>query len=181
MKIKTYLIIGVALIAFTSCEDVLNNLGATFESDYYTYQMIVPPSKAGDTLSQSVDIKSDFNDVLKQKGYANDSVQDVYLTDVQIDVNDQSMVTNLDAIKSVKISMSSDSYPEKVVAEKENNLKSATQLPLTLPQVNIANYLKEVSYKVNLQGIIGQDMNSILVINVKIKYKVDLKLAVSQQ
>ena len=132
-------------------------------------------------MSQTIAVKSDFQDLLKEKGYADATVQDVYLTDVQIDVNDQSQVSNLDAIESVKLSLSSGAYPEKPVAEKENTEKGLTQMPLTLPKVDIAGYLQEDSYNIKVQGVIGEDITSLLAINVKIKFRVDLKLSVPKE
>ena len=59
-------------------------------------------------------------------------------------------------------------------------MSDSTQMALIIPDINVSDYMQDNDYKIKIQGMLRDNIENILAVTVKIKYKLDLVMSLQQ-
>jgi hypothetical protein len=178
MKIKRFFVLMVIGWAFfTSCEELeglLDEFGATVETDYYEVDLVIPPAPSGIEVSVHNLIQSDLDDVLAQKGFPGATINTIKVLDASLLVTENSPIDNLDAIETVRNGISTEALPEAIIASCKNTTPGAVELPMDTPDTDLSDYMVNDEYTLTTYGMLKENTTDTLCIRGKIRYQLSL-------
>ena len=183
MKAKGVLlgiILGVIAIGlFTSCEELdglLEDIGVTLTTDYYEMEFIIPPAPAGIPVEMMTTMEANLDEVITSNGYNNATVNSVEVEDAIMGVTEKSNVSNLNAIDTLSISVSTDQLSETAIAHCKNTIIDAETLSLETRSVNVNSYIESEQYNLITYGMLKESLTDTLWLTARIRYKVKLTI-----
>jgi hypothetical protein len=164
---------GLMLVSFSSCEDLLNQIGVTINSDYTYVDFNVNPDKAG-TFFETVDVEeSNLDSIIEAEGQNIGELNSVKIKDAGIQVTDNG---NLDAFESFKITIEAAGKDPVTVAEVTTVPDGISEIALTKEAVDLSEYLKSDQYTIKVKTVLDQDLETQRSMRAKVRFEIKVGL-----
>ena len=158
------------MISMSSC-DILNDLvDLTFTTHEKTIDFTVNPTEAGPHTFVERILQSDIQAEIEENGGSMDNLRDITIKEAELE-----MVTpgqNLDPFESVRVYIKSENHAEVLVGSVENINDGQLQVNLNVTEESLMEILQDDEYTVRVEGVLSDDIVTILELVVKIKYEV---------
>jgi hypothetical protein len=176
MKTMGILLMGiVAMILFTSCEELTNMLdefGMTVNTEYYEVDLLIPPAPAGTEMTVQHVMENDIEQTLQSEGYGNATIKGIKVIDASIKVQENSQVSTLNAIESVISNISTNNLPAVTLLTCTNNQPDASSLPMESDAADVSNFMQNSEYNLATLGRLKETLSDTLRIQILIKYQI---------
>lgn len=163
--------------AFTACDGLFNNTGLSIYSDYSKITLNVPQSAEGEYIFSEELLTSDIDSIIGVVNADYSSIESIILTEVKAEISgNENGELNYEAFSSVKVAISTDILPEKVIAEITDIPVDADELTLNLQNTDVTEYLDAEKYYVSSYAVLNKNLENPMDILVKLRYKITLGL-----
>ena len=163
-------VFALLMISMGSCE-VLNDLvDLTFTTHEKTIDFTVNPTEAGPHTFVERILQSDIQAEIEENGGSMDNLRDITIKEARLE-----MITpgqNLDPFESVKVYIKSENHAEVLVGSVENINNGQLQVNLNVTGESLMDILQDEEYTVRVEGVLSDEIVTILELAVKIKYEV---------
>jgi hypothetical protein len=170
---------GMILLS-TGCEEMnsmLDQFGVRINSDYYEFELAIPPAPAGIGINMDILMQSDIDKILADYGDASASVEKVVVSEAYIEVMDKSPVRNLNAVGSITTKLSTDELAEITIGTIYYKTADAEQLPMEIADADITNYVETAEYRLINYGVLRETTSDTLWLRARLKYELHLNVA----
>ncbi|MCG8697941.1 MAG: hypothetical protein MI922_07800 [Bacteroidales bacterium] len=177
---KSALFLGVlAAILFTSCEDLMNQLGVDIESDVYEAELIIPATNDSVFVVSQIIATDDINAILEEKGYDETAIVNyIEIKEATVEVMKDSPIEDLSAIDDGSAAISSDSKSKQTVCSMVNNGAEVTKVAFTVDSdIDVEGYLSDSELEYELTGNLNKPLEDDLKLIVKIKFGLNVNAA----
>lgn len=158
------------MISMVSC-DILNDLvDLTFTTHEKTIEFTVNPLEAGLYTFVEKILQSDIQAEIEENGGSIDNLRDITIKEAKLEMLTPGQ--NLDAFESVRVYIESENHDEMLIGSVENINDGRLQVNLNVTEESLKEILEDEEYIVRVGGVLSDDVETILDLAVKIKYKV---------
>ncbi len=160
---------------FTGCDDLFDGSGLSLNSNYSNMELSVPQSPAGEYIFIEELLPTNIDDAINETNADYSSIKSIILIEATAEIlNNENEELNYDAFSSVKVAISTDGLPEKVIAEITEIPDEADELVMDLQNTDVTEYLDAEKYFVTAYAVLDKDIETPMNILVKLRYKITL-------
>lgn len=173
----------IAGLLTTSCEELENmfdEFGVKVNSEYYTVELAIPPAPAGMQVYVHTLMQSDLDQIIEEYGDATATLQKVEVTEAYIEVMDRSKVKDLNAVKSVTTTLSTENLTEVTIASVINDAREAIMLPMEIHETDITDYVDTEEYILTNYGELQETLTDTLWVRGKMRYQLTLNVTTTE-
>jgi len=164
---------GFLLIAVSACENLLDKVGVTINSDYTQVDFTVNPDQAG-TYSEVVRVvDSDLDSLIEAEGQNIGEINSVKIKDAFIQVMDGG---NLDPFESFLITLEAPGKSVVTVAEVTSVSAGLTEITLINEEVDLTDYLESDQYTIKVKTVLDQDLETPRLLRAKVRFEIKVGL-----
>lgn len=172
---KTIRIIIMALIiaSFSGCEELMDQFGINFKSDYYAFNFTIDPEEAtiGDFKFKEKVYMSDLDSILDENDLDKDNLKSVELHELTLEIVNPNTDINFDMVEHFELYILSGSHPELLVAEVSSVPTGTRVLTFLILDKELKKYLDEDSYTIKLMGELNDIPAEIVEVEGKLRFK----------
>jgi hypothetical protein len=159
--------------AFSACEDLLNKVGVTINSDYTTIDFTVNPDQAGAYFETVQVVDSDLDSLIEAEGQNIGELNSVKIKEAGIQVMDGG---NLDPFESFLITLEAPGKAVVTVAEVMSVSAGLTEIPLVNEEVDLTDYLESDQYTIKVKTVLDQDLETPRMLRAKVRFAIKVGL-----
>lgn len=115
-------------------------------------------------------LQSDIQAEIEENGGSIDNLRDITIKEAKLEMLTPGQ--NLDAFESVRVYIESENHDEMLIGSVENINDGRLQVNLNVTEESLKEILEDEEYIVRVGGVLSDDVETILDLAVKIKYKV---------
>jgi hypothetical protein len=167
LKLKTVLLLLLAIVVISSCENLLD---FTFETDYSRVDFIVNPEEAGNYAESYTMLSTDLDSIIREEGHSLADLESVKLHAASAEVI--SPGGNFDPVGSITIIIEATGLPAIKLASKDNVPDGLTFSTLDIYKDELKDYLKAKSYKLTIKLFLDEYLVDPMTIRAELKYKI---------
>ncbi|MBN1414772.1 MAG: hypothetical protein JW973_06705 [Bacteroidales bacterium] len=165
---------GLLLFILLGCEEILDKIGVTINSDYTYIDFTVNPDKAGTYSETFVIIESDLDSIIEAEGQNIGELNSVKIKDASVRVVDEE--GNLDPFESFVLTLEAPGKAAIKVAEVTAVPTGITEIPLIQEETDLSDYLKSDQYTVKVKAVLDQDLETHRNMQAKVRYEIKVGL-----
>ena len=169
----SFLIITSMLFTVFACEDLLNKVGVTINSDYTTIDFTVNPDQAGTYFETVQVVDSDLDSLIEAEGQNVGEVNSVKIKDASIQVMDGG---NLDPFESFLLTLEAPGKAVVTIAEVTSVSTGLTEIALINEEVDLTDYLKSDQYTIKVKTVLDQDLETPRNLRAKVRFEIKVGL-----
>ena len=164
---------GLILFAFSGCEELLDKIGVTINTDYTEFDFTVNPDQAG-TYAETVEIvDSDLDSLIEAEGQDMGELNSVKIKDATIQVMGEG---NLDPFESFLMTIEAPGKEKITIAEVATVPTGLTEMPLTKEEADLSDYLKSDQYTIKVKTVLDQDLEVHRNMQLSVRYEIKVGL-----
>jgi hypothetical protein len=163
----------IVLLAFSGCEELLNKIGVTLNSDYTDIDFTVNPDKAGTYMETIEIVDSDLDSLIEAEGQNMGELNSVKIKDATIQVMGEG---NLDPFKSFLFTIEAPGKEIIKIAEVTEVPTGLTEMPLTKEEVDLSDYLKSDQYTIKVKTVLDQDLETHMNMRARVRFEIKVGL-----
>lgn len=172
-KSISFLVVAGLLFAVLACEDLLNKVGVTIDSDYTYIDFTANPDQAGAYFETVQVVESDLDSLIEAEGQNVGEVNSVKIKDAGIQVMDGG---NLDPFESFLLTLEAPGKEVVTVAEVTSVAAGLTEISLINEEVDLTDYLKSDQYTIKVKTVLDQDLETPRNLRAKIRFAIKVGL-----
>jgi len=172
-KSISFLVVAGLLFAVLACEDLLNKVGVTIDSDYTYIDFTANPDQAGAYFETVQVVESDLDSLIEAEGQNVGEVNSVKIKDAGIQVMDGG---NLDPFESFLLTLEAPGKEVVTVAEVTSVAAGLTEISLINQEVDLTDYLKSDQYTIKVKTVLDQDLETPRNLRAKIRFAIKVGL-----
>jgi len=166
-------IAGFFMIAVSGCEELLDKVGVTINSDYTYVDFTVNPDDAGTYTEEVEVVDSDLDSLIEAEGQNVGELNSVKLKDAAIQVMDAG---NLDPFESFLLTLEAPGKAVVTVAEVTSVATGLTEIALNNEEVDITDYLESDQYTIKVKTVLDQDLETARLLRAKVRFEIKVGL-----
>jgi hypothetical protein len=163
----------IVLLAFSGCEELLNKIGVTINSDYTDIDFTVNPDKAGTYMETIEIVDSDLDSLIEAEGQDMGELNSVKIKDALMQVRGEG---NLDPFKSFLLTIEAPGKEVVKIAEVTEVPAGLTEMPLTKEEVDLSDYLKSDQYTIKVKTVLDQDLETHMNMRARVRFEIKVGL-----
>jgi hypothetical protein len=172
-KSISFLAVAGILFAVFACEDLLNKVGVTIDSDYTYIDFTANPDQAGAYFETVQVVDSDLDSLIEAEGQNVGEVNSVKIKDAGIQVMDGG---NLDPFESFLLTLEAPGKAVVTVAEVTSLAAGLTEISLINEEVDLTDYLKSDQYTIKVKTVLDQDLETPRNLRAKVRFAIKVGL-----
>jgi len=172
-KSISFLVVAGLLFAVLACEDLLNKVGVTIDSDYTYIDFTANPDQAGAYFETVQVVESDLDSLIEAEGQNVGEVNSVKIKDAGIQVMDGG---NLDPFESFLLTLEAPGKEVVTVAEVTSVAAGLTEISLINEEVDLTDYLKSDQYTIKVKTVLDQDLETPRNLRARIRFAIKVGL-----
>jgi hypothetical protein len=172
-KSISFLVAAGLLFALSACEDLLNKVGVTIDSDYTNIDFTANPDQAGAYFETVQVVDSDLDSLIEAEGQNVGEVNSVKIKDAGIQVMDGG---NLDPFESFLLTLEAPGKAVVTVAEVTSVAAGLTEISLINEEVDLTDYLKSDQYTIKVKTVLDQDLETPRNLRAKVRFAIKVGL-----
>lgn len=165
-----------AVIFYSSCESLMDQFGVPVDSGYYEFEMIIPPTGAGEELLIENELPGEVDEILTENNQSGATVKSVVVKEASVRINENSRVSNFNAIESFYITLLTGGVSSDTIASVLNNSEDAVELPMETGEINVAEFLESDEYSLFIHGALAEEIADTLLVTGRVRYEIVLGL-----
>ena len=169
----SFLVAAGLLFALSACEDLLNKVGVTIDSDYTTIDFTANPDQAGAYFETVQVVDSDLDSLIEAEGQNIGEVNSVKIKDAGVQVMDGG---NLDPFESFLLTLEAPGKAVVTVAEVTSVAAGLTEISLINEEVDLTDYLKSDQYTIKVKTVLDQDLETPRNLRAKVRFAIKVGL-----
>ncbi|NBC82809.1 MAG: hypothetical protein GVY19_05450 [Bacteroidetes bacterium] len=171
------LLLVSTIVLFTACEELGEQFGEEFglslDTDYYTFDLDVLPTPAGEKIFTEDVFPSDIDSVMDAAGATRNQLQSAYVKEAYVQFKASDTVHNFNAFKSIVALVDYDGLTD-TLAWIDNIPENARKLRFEVTDQNVVEYLDQNEYSYLVKGVLKNAISDTLYIEGKIKYELNV-------
>jgi len=174
-KVKNTPITGLLvlmLITFTGCEEMMDQFGFNIDSDYYTFEIKVLPTPAGEKIFSEEAFPDDIDSLIGVAGNGG-SLKSAYIKEAFVEIVDTTGVQNFNAFKSLMSRVNNGGVMD-TIAWKNNIPDGMRIIHFDFTDDDMVQYLENNVYTFEVGGVLEEAVEDTIIIKGKVKYEIML-------
>jgi len=164
---------GLILLTFSGCEELLDKIGVTINTDYTEIDFTVNPDQAGTYTETAEIVDSDLDSLIEAEGQDLGELNSVKIKDATIQVMGEG---NLDPFESFLMTIEAPGKEKITIAEVTSVPTGLTEMPLTKEETDLSDFLKSDQYTIRVKTVLDQDLETHMNMRVRVRFEVKVGL-----
>lgn len=181
------IVAGLLVFILSGCEELLDKIGVTINSDYTEIDFTVNPDVAG-TYTETLEVvDSDLDSLIEAEGQNVGELNSVKIKDAAIQVlgignldEFGSFVLtgdgNLDPFGSFLLTIEAPGKEVITIAEVTEVPSGITEMPLTKQETDLSDYLKSDQYTIKVKTVLDQDLETHMNMRARVRFEIKVGL-----